>query len=462
MINLINKYIGDRQFYKMVLTVAVPIMIQNGITNFVSLLDNIMVGQVGTVQMSGVAIANNLIFVYNICIFGMISGAGIFGAQFYGQRNHEGVRSTFRFKLIICALFTAAAIAVFLEGGGELIALYLQGEGAAEDIEATFFYGRQYLDIMLIGFVPFAIVQIYSSTLRECSETFVPMAAGVAAVLVNLVFNYILIFGHFGAPRLGAAGAAYATVLSRFVECAVTVVWTHAHAEKNPFIVHAYRSLKMPRYLVGQIVRKGTPLMFNEAVWSVGMAVLLQCYSYRGLDVVAAQNISSTVSNLFNVVFMALGSAVAIIMGQLLGAGKMEEAVEQDRKLIFFSVAVCLVMGSLMSLAAPFIPKIYNTTESVRSLAAVFILIEALFMPVHAFIHASYFTLRSGGKTVITFFFDGVYVWAVSIPVVYVVGHFTGLPIVPLFFLGRSLDLIKCAIGAALLKRRVWVHNIVG
>lgn len=456
-----KKFIGNRQFYKMVLLVAVPIMIQNGITNFVGLLDNIMVGQVGTVQMSGVAIANNLIFVYNLCIFGAISGAGIFTAQFYGQGSHEGVRNTFRFKVLICALFLVLAVCVFVFGGNGLISLYLQGDGTAEEIGATFFYGRQYLRIMLLGLIPFTAVQVYSGTLRECGETFVPMLAGVAAVLVNLVFNYILIFGHFGAPAMGVAGAAWATVLSRFVECGITVCWTHLHADKNPFIRHAWRSLKLPGALAWQIVRKGTPLMLNETIWAAGMAVLLQCYSYRGLDVVAGQNISSTVSNVFNVVFMSLGSAVAIIVGQLLGAGRMEEAVDQDRKLIFFSVAVCLGMGSLMALAAPLFPGLYNTTESVRALAASFILIEALFMPVNAFIHASYFTLRSGGKTVVTFFFDCMYVWICSIPAVFLLSHFTDMPIVPIYFTCKSLDLLKCGIGAVLLKRRVWVQNIV-
>ena len=152
----------------MVLAVAVPIMIQNGITNFVSLLDNIMVGQIGTVQMSGVAIANNLIFVYNICIFGAVSGAGIFGAQFYGNGSHDGVRHTLRFKLIICAILFAAALLIFIFGGDALISLYLKGSGSAEDISATFGYGRNYLDIMLIGFIPFTIAFVYASTLREC------------------------------------------------------------------------------------------------------------------------------------------------------------------------------------------------------------------------------------------------------------------------------------------------------
>ncbi len=458
---ILGKYIGNKQFYAMVLTIAVPVMIQNGITNFVGLLDNIMVGQVGTAQMSGVAIANNLIFVYNICIFGAISGAGIFGAQFFGRGDKDGVRHTFRFKLVICALFLAAAMALLLGGGGMLVSLYLKGSGTQEEIAATYASGLQYLHIMLIGFVPFTVVQVYSSTLRECSETFVPMVAGVTAVFVNLFFNYVLIFGHFGAPVLGVAGAAYATVISRFVECAITVWWTHRHRERNAFIVGVYCSLKIPKQLVWQIIRKGFPLMANEALWAAGMAMLLQCYSYRGLDVVAAQNISSTVANVFNVVFIALGSSVSIIIGQLLGAGRMEEAVDKDRKLLFFSVAVCFMIGAVMAFAAPAFPRIYNTTDSVRGLAASFIVAEAVFMPVNAFTHAAYFTMRSGGKTVVTFLFDSVFVWVVSIPAAYLLSHCTGMPIVPLYLLCKSLEIIKCVIGAILLKKRVWVQNIV-
>lgn len=457
-----RKYIGNRQFYKMVLAVAVPIMIQNGITNFVSLLDNIMVGQIGTVQMSGVAIANNLIFVYNICIFGAVSGAGIFGAQFYGNGSHDGVRHTLRFKLIICAILFAAALLIFIFGGDALISLYLKGSGSAEDISATFGYGRNYLDIMLIGFIPFTIAFVYASTLRECGETFVPMVAGVVAVVINLVFNYILIFGHFGAPKMGVAGAAIATVISRFVECLIVLIWTHRHTERNPFIVGLYKSLKIPGKLVLQIIKKGSPLMINEALWSAGMAILLQCYSYRGLDVVAGQNISSTVANVFNVVFLALGNSVGIIIGQLLGAGKMEEAVDKNRKLIFFAVSVCFVIGTAMVFAAPVFPKLYNTTDSVRSLAASFIIVEAVFMPVNSFIHASYFAMRSGGKTIITFLFDSVYVWVLSIPAAYLLSRYTGVPIVWLYVIVKSLDIVKCIIGYVLLKKRVWVNNIVG
>lgn len=164
----LSKFIGNRDFYRMVLMIAVPIMIQNGITNFVSLLDNIMIGQVGTEQMSGVAIVNQLIFVYNLCIFGGVSGAGIFTAQYFGQGNHEGVRQTMRFKLWMVMIITTLTAALFLCSGTVLISGYLKGDGSAESIAATLMYGKQYLKIMLVGLPAFALVQIYSSTLREC------------------------------------------------------------------------------------------------------------------------------------------------------------------------------------------------------------------------------------------------------------------------------------------------------
>lgn len=456
-----NKFIGDKKFYRMVLIVAIPIMIQNGITNFVSMLDNILVGQIGTEQMSGVAIVNQLMFVFNICIFGAISGAGIFGAQFYGNGNHEGVRNAFRFKLIVCGVMALIGIGAFLNFGPQLISQFLHDGGEVGDIGQTLFYGREYLRVMLLGMIPFAIMQAYASTLRETGETLLPMKAGITAVFVNLIFNYILIFGKFGAPTLGVKGAAIATVISRIIECLIVVIWTHRHKEKNKFIVEVYRHFRIPRHLVNQIVLKGFPLMLNEAFWSAGMAIMTQCYSVRGLAVVAGINISSTISNVFNIVFIALGSSVAIIVGQLLGADKKEEAKDTDTKLIFFSVVSCIFIGILLMLIAPVFPLIYNTTEEVRSLATDFIKIVALCMPLHAFNHASYFTLRSGGKTIVTFLFDSVFTWVVSIPTAFLLTRYTDLHIVMVYFICQSLELIKCFIGFTLVKKGIWIQNIV-
>lgn len=459
--NFRKKFIGNRAFYAMVLGITVPIMIQNGITNFVNLLDNIMVGQLGTEQMSGVSIVNQLIFVYNLCIFGGLSGAGIFTSQYYGQKDDEGIRHTFRYKLWMAVILTAAVIAGFLLYGRSLIQLYLNGSSDGGNLAAALDYAHTYLMIMLIGLPAFMMHQVYASTLRECGETVVPMKAGMAAVFVNLVFNYLLIYGKFGFPKLGVSGAAVATVLSRYVEACIVIWWTHKHHEKNTYITGIYRTIKVPGYIAKKIFIKGTPLLFNEALWSGGMAMLAQCYSVRGLNVVAGLNIANTVNNLFSIVFIAMGNAVAIIVGQYLGAGKMEEARDTDNKLIAFSVISCIGMALLMLAAAPLFPKLYNTSDAVRAQATALIIAQAIFMPQAAFLHATYFTLRAGGKTVITFFFDCAFIWLVSIPVVFVLSRFTTMPAQYIYACGQIAEWGKCIIGFVLVKKGVWIQNIV-
>lgn len=456
-----RKLIGDKQFYKMAMQVAIPIIVQNGITNLVNMLDNIMVGRVGTEPMSGVAIVNQLMFVFNLCIFGAISGAGIFTAQFWGCDKQEGVKHTFRFKWLIAVLIGIVGVLLFVFMGEELAMLYLHGDENPAELLLTLDYAKQYIAVIVFSLIPFAIEQVYVSTLRECGETVLPMKAGMVAVFVNLVLNYILIFGHFGFPKLGVVGAATATVIARCVEMVIVIAWTHKHVEKNPYIVGIYKSLYIPMELVAKIIVKGAPLMINEGLWSLGMATLTQCYSVRGLEAVAALNICMTIANVFNVVYISMGSAVAIIVGQLLGAGKMEEAKDTDTKLIAFSVFLCFGIGAVMSLTASLFPMVYNTTDSIRGLATQLIRIVALVMPMHAFLHSAYFTLRSGGKTIVTFLFDSVFMWLVSIPFAYFLSRYTGVSMVLMYFLVQAIEIIKCMIGFVLVKKGVWLQNIV-
>lgn len=455
-----SKFVGDWKFYKRLLWLAVPIMVQNMITNFVGFLDNIMVGQLGTEQMSGVAIVNQFIFVFNLFVFGGISGAGIFGAQFYGSKDYKGVRDTFRFKVITGIVITVLTYIVFWVFGQNLIQLFLTSS-TAEASKATFEYGMSYLMVILVEIIPFVVVQIYASTLRETGETVVPMVAGIVAVFVNLILNYILIFGKFGAPDWGVAGAAVATVISRIVECVIVVAWTHVHARKNLFIVGAYRTLRVPMSLAKKILVKGSPLMLNEILWSAGMTTINQCFSVRGLSVVAAMNITSTIGNLFNVVFIAMGSCVAIMVGQHLGANEFDKAKETAAKVITFSVFITVLTSIVLYITSGFFPGLYNTSGEIRDLAKILIQINAIVMPVQAFLHATYFTIRSGGRTGITFLFDSGYTWCLAIPFTYCIVHFTGLDITIVYAMYCSLEIIKAAVGFILLKKGIWVRNIV-
>lgn len=458
---MLSRYVGDRAFYRRVFQVAIPIIIQVGITNFVSLLDNIMVGQVGTLPMSGVSIVNQIIFVFNLCIFGASSGAGIFTAQFHGSGDDEGIRHTFRFKLFICTLISLAAGLIFFLGQDSLIGLYLTGEGTAEDAAQVLAYGKDYLAVMLWGLLPFGLANAYAGTLKESEETFVPMVAGVTAVFVNLGLNYVLIFGHFGAPAMGVRGAALATVISRYAELLLVAAWTHRNGAKHPFIRGAYRTFAIPSPLLKTIVITGTPLLMNETLWSLGVAFMNQCYSTCGLDVVPATNISSTLINLSSVVYHSLGVSVGILMGQMLGARKPEAEVRDfNRKLIAFSVSMGVLFGGFMALGSGVFPNIYNTTDTVRALAQDLILISALVMPFQSFANATYFTLRSGGKTFITFLFDSGFMWICSIPLAFCLSRFTALPILPLFAICQMPDVLKCVLGSWMLKKGSWIHSL--
>ena len=456
-----KKFIGDRTFYSMVLHVAVPIMVQNGISNFVNLLDNIMVGQVGTEQMSGVAIVNQLVFVFFLCMFGGLAGAGIFTAQYFGQKDDEGIRQTFRYKLWMAAILTVTATLLFFFRGERLIGLYLSGKADGGNTAAALQYGLGYLRITLLGFPAFLLVQVYGSTLRECGETVVPMKAGIAAVLVNLVFNYLLIFGNFGFPRLGVNGAAWATALSRYVEMGIVVWFTHTHADRHSYVKTLYRTLLIPAAMIKKYFLTGFPLLLNEALWSAGMAVVSQCYSLRGLNVVAGQNIANTINNLFNVMLIAMGDAVAIIIGQLLGAGRYEEARDQDNKIIAFTVMSSVAIGGIMFLLAPMFPEIYNTTNEAKRIAVHFLMAYALFMPQMGFLHTIYFTLRSGGRTIITFIFDSVFMWVVTVPLAYVLSRYTDLYVVWVYVILTVAEWLKCIIGFLMVKRGIWINNIV-
>ena len=457
----IRSYIGDRAFYRKLFSVLIPILIQNLITNFVSLLDNIMVGQVGTEPMSGVAIVNQLLFVFNLCIFGGLAGAGIFTAQYYGKGDNEGVKNTFRAKLYIALLAVVLFTAAFVLKGDALIRLFLHEGKEQLDLAATLGFGRAYLRVMLLQMPLFALCQVYSGTLRETGETLLPMKAGIIAVFVNLIFNYILIFGKLGLPALGVVGAAVATVIARVVECAIVLCWTHRHSARCGFVVGLYRSLRVPAPLAKRMLRLGLPLLVNEFLWSGGMTTLNQCYSLRGLEVISALNISSTISNLFFCAFIAMGNAISILIGQLLGAGELERAVDEDRKLIAFSVVLSLLVGGIMAAVAPLVPQIYNTTDTVKALACDLLLVGAAMMPINAFTNACYFTLRSGGKTIITFIFDSAFLWVIAVPAAFVLSHFSPMPILPMYITVSLLDLIKCVVGYYLVKRRKWVNNIV-
>lgn len=454
----IRKYIGDRAFYRLALGVMLPIILQNLITSFVSLLDNIMVGQCGTAAMSGVAVVGQLMFNYMVIIFGTVAGPGIFCAQYFGARDEGSLRAAFRCKLGMSLAVALVCMGVISLWGGELAGLFLNGEEAAR--AEVMAYAMDYAKVIVWMMIPFAVASAYSSTLRETGQTVVPMAASIAAVIINLFLNWVLIFGKLGAPELGVVGAAWATVVSRVAEAAINVIYSHCRRDRLLFSKGFFGRLPVHPGLFGHILKRSMPLFFNEFLWSTGCSVVMQVYCSRGLVVVAALNIAYVISDLFQMAAFSTGNTIGIIVGQQLGAGELDRAVDTDRKLIAFGLLVALILAGLMCLIAPLFPQLYNTTEEVRALACRLVLVMAAVLPFGTLAHAGYFTLRSGGKTAITFIFDSGFMWLVNIPAAWCASHLTDWNILLVYAASNSTDLIKAAIGLILVRRKIWVNNL--
>lgn len=450
-----------RKVYGQAMAIAVPMMIQNGITNAVGLVDNVMVGSLGTEAITAVSIVGQLIFVFNLAVFGGLSGPGIYGAQYYGQKNTEGFRQTVRIKHWIGLAVLITGLLVFIFGGDFLIDLYLKGESKDIDPVLTVEKAKRYMNIMLWGLPPFVITQIFAGSLRETGSAVKPMIAGVVSVVVDIVGNWLLIYGNLGFPKMEERGAALATVIARFAELAVIIILMYSTKEKHEFLKGLYRKLTIPRDIAAKIIKKGLPIFFNELMWAAAIAFLTQIYSHRGIEIVAGLNISNALCNLLNVVFVSLGNAVGIIIGQTLGASQYERAKKEAFALMWFTGGVSAVMTVILVLISGVFPNAYDTTAEVKEYATQFIIVTALFFPVQGFLNALYFTLRSGGKTLVTFLFDSVYSWVIGVPAAALLCTFTDIPILAVYAIVQAADLIKVAIGCVLINKGVWVSNIV-
>ena len=450
------KFIGTKDFYKSVFRIAVPIMIQNVVTNSVSLVNNITVSNLGTESLAGVAIANTLISIYYLCIFGTISATGIFGAQYAGRKDYLGERFIFRLMIILAVIFSSVWMVFFMAAGKPLIAMFLHDNSDGTNLALTLSEAYRYIFVMSISFLPYSINSAYSEMLRENNRARIPMRASIIALITSLLLNLVLV------PVWGVIGAAVASVVSRFIECAMNVTWTHKYPEEVPFIYHAFDTMKVPVPLAKTVLIKGIPLIISETLWSVGETVITQSYSYHGVTAVAAINMAVTISSLVNTAFFSMGVAIGIILGNILGTGDMEKAKDTDNKLLTLSLFIGTAVGVVLLGLGMVVPQIYTSQpEEVKNLARLFIWCEAAGAPFRAYGNATYYTIRSGGNTVMTFLYDCGSIWFLSAATAYFLTHFTSLGVVTIYLAVKLVEGVKCLIGTYLVIKGKWLTNIV-
>ena len=453
------KLADNMGFYRYLLGITVPIMLQNLITNIISLVDNIMVGRLGTEEVAAVAIVSQILVIYTLTLFGTVSGAGIFSTQYFGKGDYEKLRYTIRYKALAGLLITAVMCVVCIAFEDGIIGAYLSdGEYADCDLDKTLALAKGYLRIVMIGFIPGAVTQVISGTLSESGNTVTPMIAGFVAIITNTVLNYFLIFGIGFFPEIGVTGAAVATAVSRFAELGFLLWYVIRHINSYAYFKTALKGVYIPKDEIRKILLKGIPLIVNEFACSLGMSLVTLSYSAYGIAVIAGRNIAGTVVALFDTAFRAFGYSVGLIAGRRLGAGMFEEAVSEVKKTNAFAVVVSVFTAVPVFLLSGMIPGLYNVSEESKEMAVFFMRLSAVFMPINCFANSLYFTMRAGGKMLTTFLLDGGFLLFVSVPVAF--GLCGVLPVELLAVLINCTTFIKVIAGLVLFNKKVWVNKL--
>ncbi|XMB86889.1 MATE family efflux transporter [Mycoplasmatota bacterium WC44] len=448
---MLQKFIGNKKFYKNLLTIVLPIAIQQLITASVQLVDNVMVGSLGESTISAVAVTNQMFFVLILLVFGIVGGAGIYTAQYFGSKDYDKLKQTYRFKVIFCLILAGISTLIVSFYGENIIRFFT-------DSQETIDLGKSYLSIVRFTIIPMFLSIALSSTFREIAMPKLPMVASLAAIFVNTILNYVLIFGNFGFPQLGIVGAAYATLIARCVELVILLFLVKSKGQV--FSSSIANLLKVEKAVLSSIFIVALPMMLNEVLWALGQTAFLKAYSTRGDIALAAFNISNTISQLVFVVFAAMSTAIAVMVGNTLGANELEEAKENSIKLLAFSVFVSFVSGLFLIVGSFFIPDIYNVADVTKEIVSFNLKVNGLFIPLYAFNAGIFFVLRAGGDTKSALIMDALFMWVVSVPIALALAYLTKIDVRYMFLLVQCTEIIKLLFSSNRYKKGYWIKNL--
>ncbi len=446
-----HKFIADKHFYQQVITVAIPLMLQQLVTSSLNLVDNLMIGQLGDAALGGVATSNRFFMVALFALIGILSASAVFIAQYFGAKDQENMKQTFRFSIVTSVLVTLVFFTIAYFNPLAVLTFFT-------DDPMILAEGTKYITIAAFSILPFALTGSIASAMRAVGETKIPLYVGIFAVSVNVVLNYALIFGHFGFPAMGITGAAIATVTSRVIEAMILlVIMKHRVFHFSTRLVDLFL---ISAKNIKKISLKALPLTTNEILWSFGMATLFKFYATRGPEVIAGISIASTTADLFFVLFGGMSVATTIMISQPLGANQLDVAKKHGYQMLGFSTMLAVIFGMAMFGASFFVPLLYNVSDASQHIAATMLRIMSVMFWIYMGTAECYFILRAGGDMKSTLMMDAGFMWVINIPVVGLVAYLTQFNIFVLYLVGQSTDFIKLAFAYRLVKKEKWINNL--
>lgn len=441
----------DKVFFRSALLIAMPIVIQQLVTSLAQLIDNIMVGTINGQAIAGVGAANSIFFVIMTSTFGISEGASIFIAQQYGAKKREKMGNSLAISFGIILVMAAVALTVINIFDSKLLGIYIHGNDAASTTAMQ--YGMEYLNVLVWGYWLIMVNTVIGSSFRAIGKTKIPMIAGIIAVVSNTTLNFILI------PIYGVQGAAVATVASRVIEFIILFYIVRHKQTAFDFNLNSFKTIKLEQFK--QMIAKMIPLTANEFLWGLGSSTLMAFYGARSIVDLASIQITYTFANILFVGLSGFGVAVSVLIGQKLGNNEFEQAVINSKKLLALGLTTGLVFTVLAQILSFAIPILYGNVDIVIQTQAENLLrIIGLAYPVYVITVTLFFTLRAGGDTLGVLIMDAGTMWALSIPVGFLLVNYTELPIYGIFIGVQSFEFIKMIIGYLRFRRYNWVKNI--
>ena len=452
-----NRIFGTGAFYKGALAIAVPIMLQQLIQSLVTLIDNFMVSGLGDICMSGVNVAGQILFVFQVYLNAICMAGGIFMTQYYGAEDEEGMRQALRFKLVMGLVAFIPYFLVTVVFPRTVMSWMLLGNTEADMILDE---GVKYMRIMSLMGLPMTFSVCIASSLRDLGQVKAPLIVTVAATLVNTLFNFLLIYGNLGFPRLEVRGAAIATVIARTLEFTIFLI---LYIRKKPeFRVKLREFFRIDGKLFREILKKGALVLFCEMVWVASETITTAVYNGRGgADVVSGMASSFAIANLYFVAFGGIYSATGVILGKTLGAGELERARKEKTWLLSGSALFGFFMTVFGLGTSLLVPVVFEQlSEGAIEISRSMVILMAIFMPVWVYMNTQMAIARAGGDTAMGAYTDAGITLVVMIPMVFLIAFFTQAGPVALYMGVKLVDIIKLIVFHFWLKKERWLKNL--
>ena len=446
-----KKFIGDKKFYMTTLAIALPIMAQQFVTSFVNLIDNIMIGSVGSLALTSVTVANRIYLIFNSTMFGICGAAGIFIAQYYGAKDHQKCQKILNINLVCGFLVATLFVGALLIMPRQLIEIFSQDPKVVNE-------SLRYIQFALLTYIPYAFSFSVMMALRAVGINKIQLVVGTITVLINTSLNYLLIFGNFGFPTLGVQGAAIATTIARCVEMCIYMVILIRRQHLFTFSLHDLFHLDTK--LIRSMVRKAIPLTANEIFFSLGLAMIFLSYMRCDESLIAAISVVDTVMQIAYIVFGGLSSAVSILIGNRLGANQITEAKENAYKLLAFGVMIGIGIAVIFISVAPIIANFYNVEDVIKQTIVSLLTIKSSLLPIYVYNVCIFFTLRAGGDTFSTMLMDSGFLWCAGVLISTILSMFFDIPLVFLFTIVEGCDILKLFVATYFFKKGRWAKNM--